>query len=291
MSNAIVPQSPSKPVTGRTITLAAVGGALGLVLFGPVGLALGAAAGAAASKLGKPADHGVLTPARADVFGVAMESLRDPREFRMLADAFDRKGLGDQAEMLRRRAQLREEPAEVKERRREAFKAAMASDDPDKVEQVAAAFERRAATHAARRLRFHVRALRALHTSGQRFLPAAPVPEATVASTVASVDAPAASSDEDQEHFADALGKAVIAFGANSEQAFTAAKNLVMARGGQPTGEAITAAIGAAIEAVRERAARGSDPHLRIELPDDAAHVVTAPEHDAAAQAATEARA
>jgi uncharacterized membrane protein len=299
--NALVlrKSSAASAVKPGTIIGAGVGGLLGLVFLGPIGLAVGVlAGGAAGSKVSKPTDYGVLTPARDAVFGAAMDTLRDPTQFRMLADAFERKGLGEQAERLRKRAALREESAEVKERRREAFKRAMSSDNIEAVEEIARMFERREATKAAAKLRGHARALRALRAAGRKLGPAA-VP-AVAAGDTASADAPGdavepvtsvASSIEDQEHFADALCKAVVAFGANSEPAFTAAKNLIESRGGTPTGEAVTAAISAALDTVRDRAVarRSSDAHLDVELPTEA-EVVSTPEGHAAAEAAQRAQ-
>jgi hypothetical protein len=94
-----------------------------------------------------------LTPARKVVYEAALQSVKDPIELRKLADVFDEVELTDEAEVLRKRAQLRELPAEIQDKRRDAFRKAMSCLDPVKVIECADAFSECACFSAASNLR------------------------------------------------------------------------------------------------------------------------------------------
>ncbi len=86
---------------------------------------------------------GVMTPEDKLIFDTAMRSCTDPAKLRVLADAFDKKGLHDAANQLRTRAATLEAPASVQAGRQAAANAAAATTDPSKaaaVQNVANAF-------------------------------------------------------------------------------------------------------------------------------------------------------
>jgi len=97
--------------------------------------------------------EGVLTPQRQQVFEQAMQGKRDPAELRDLARAFRAQGLPGPAELLEKRAKLRELSPELTLQRRAAFKKAMTSQDPAAVNHMADLFEREGALGAAAKLR------------------------------------------------------------------------------------------------------------------------------------------
>jgi hypothetical protein len=90
-----------------------------------------------------------------NVYESALKSLKDPGQLRLLADAFEKQNFVAAAAMLRKRASLRELPAEVKGERRKIFRAAMASKDAPAVRELASRFEGDGATGAAECLRRH----------------------------------------------------------------------------------------------------------------------------------------
>lgn len=103
--------------------------------------------------------HGQMTPEREKVYQTALHETRDPSKIRQMAATFDRVGLKAAAEMLRKRANLRELPPEVKEARQAVMKKALASTDKQKVMNVANAFEGEGAMGVAERLRQHAEGL------------------------------------------------------------------------------------------------------------------------------------
>ncbi len=102
---------------------------------------------------------GNLTPEREEIYINALEYL-DPEQLRKLASVFDKEGLYIQASMLRKRATLRDVSEDVKNARRSAFDKGMNSNNPEKVELLAKAFEAQTATGAAEALRMHAKNLR-----------------------------------------------------------------------------------------------------------------------------------
>lgn len=90
-----------------------------------------------------------LTPERQKTYEAALATMKDPEALRTLADAFQKEGLVPQAEMLRKRAALRELPPEVKEQRREALRKGLKSTDVEGIKKLAAAFSKEGASGAA----------------------------------------------------------------------------------------------------------------------------------------------
>ena len=103
----------------------------------------------------------VMTPERKIVYDTAMAQVKEPEKLRALADAFEKEGLLAEAEMLRKRAGLRELPADVKEDRKDAFRRGMSSLDPAAVLNLANAFDKEGATGAADALRKYAATLQA----------------------------------------------------------------------------------------------------------------------------------
>lgn len=116
-------------------------------------------AGAAAYKVHKRKTG--MTPERQALFAGAMNSLPDPDKLRGLADKFHGEGFPVQAEMLRKRAKLRELPKEIQEQRREIFRKGMRSMDPDKIERLAQIYESEGCIGSAECLRLYAKGVRA----------------------------------------------------------------------------------------------------------------------------------
>jgi hypothetical protein len=227
-------------VNTRTGIGAVVGGGVGFLFGGPLGAGIGALVGAGIAHAGAEPAQGVLTPRRKLLFQRAMERVASPDELNRLADAFAGEGLGPQAEMLRKRAKLRQLPKDTKEARRQAFRKAMASDRPDVIDSLAAVFNGEGAFDAAKTLHTHADAVRAAHAAGKSAKPLV---------------------DPAQADFADKLGRSIIHFGPDSKQARSAAANLIQARGKAPSEALVTEVIRVATEALqREAAARTATP-------------------------------
>lgn len=116
-------------------------------------------AGAAAYKVHKRKTN--VTPERQALFTGAMNSLSDPSKLRALADQFHGDGLIDWSEKLRKRANLRELPENIKEQRRETFRKALRCLDPDKVEKLASIYENEGCAGTAACLQLYAQGLRA----------------------------------------------------------------------------------------------------------------------------------
>lgn len=101
-----------------------------------------------------------MNPDREKVYQEAMKNLRDGTKLRTLADAFDKEGLTQEADMLRKRAALREQPEPVKKARREAFKKAMGSTDKTGVLKMSEEYKNLGATGAAEALRVYAETLK-----------------------------------------------------------------------------------------------------------------------------------
>jgi hypothetical protein len=131
----------------------------------PVGiLVLGGIAYSKATKKEGAAVHGAeenggLTPERAVVYREAIKTVLDPAKLRKLAVDYRNAGLTPQADMLDKRARLRELPKDVKLARAAIFRRAMASTDKAGILRVANAYEADGATGAADHLRDHAATL------------------------------------------------------------------------------------------------------------------------------------
>ena len=97
--------------------------------------------------------YGVLTPDRELIYNRAINNLQDPEKLRKLAAGFKEQGLKPQAEMLEKRAALRDLPRDLKKERRAVFKKLMLSEDPKKILEAAAVFDDQGATGSALALR------------------------------------------------------------------------------------------------------------------------------------------
>jgi hypothetical protein len=201
-------------VNTRTGVGVGLGAAVGFLFGGPMGAGIGALLGGGIAHASESPSKGVMTAKRKLIYTRAMETIKDPGELTKLADAFESEGLPVEATMLRKRAKLRDLPQDTREKRRGFFRKAMASDNPDVITQVAAAFEAEGAIDAAKSLKDHAVAVRAAHAAGKS---AKPLTGGT------------------QAQFADKLAKAIIHFGPSSVQAIAAAKNLIQARGKTPS--------------------------------------------------------
>jgi len=114
---------------------------------------------AAYVRAGKRTAKGVLTPEREAVLKAALETVQDPAKLRSLADVYEKEGLKDEAELLRKRAKLRELPKAVKDARQAAFRETLKSKDPVAVRRVAAAFRKEGCTGAAAKLEEYAKGL------------------------------------------------------------------------------------------------------------------------------------
>ena len=103
---------------------------------------------------------GVVTPERAIILETALNELKEPEKLRKLAKTFRDQDLPAQADLLEKRAKLRELPEETKKARREAFRKGMSSQDPDAVRKLANVFEQQGATGAAAALRKYADSLK-----------------------------------------------------------------------------------------------------------------------------------
>lgn len=217
-------------VNSRNGVGAAIGGTVGFFFAGPMGAGLGALVGGAVAHASAQRElKGDMTPARRVVFARAMESINDPAELTNLANAFDAQGLKEEATMLRKRASLRKLPEETQLARRDAFRRAMCSDDPEGIEQVAEAFLHEGALRSAKCLKDHANAVRTARAVGEN------QSQPTV---------------EDLEGFAGKLGQAVQNFGADSKEAKSAARNLIRAQGKAIDDDAVALVIRAAVSVV-----------------------------------------
>jgi len=144
-------------------------------------VAIAALAGTAFVMAKKPS-AGVMTPDRQSILDTALTSKDiEPDKLRALAKVFADNGLPLQADLLEKRAKLRELPPDVKEARKAAFRAAMESTNPAGIRVVADAFQNEGATGAAAALR--TRAFDLEHSGAPRPAAAPLVPVSAPANT------------------------------------------------------------------------------------------------------------
>jgi hypothetical protein len=96
-----------------------------------------------------------MTPERKALYEAALLSLKDPQKLRELADVYESEHLEEEAVVLRKRAHLRELPADIQAQRRDAFRLGMSCKDPQKVRELADAFSSEACFSAATNLRLY----------------------------------------------------------------------------------------------------------------------------------------
>ena len=121
-------------------------------------IVVGSLAATAAWKVHKRSN--AMTPERQKLFDAAIQSLPDPEKLRKLAEAFQAEGLSKQADLLRKRAALRELPKETQEARKQVFIKTMSITDPEKVEQAATVFHGEGCIGAAAVLNLYAEGLR-----------------------------------------------------------------------------------------------------------------------------------
>ncbi|MDA4132186.1 MAG: hypothetical protein OK454_03555 [Thaumarchaeota archaeon] len=96
-----------------------------------------------------------MTKERRDIYLDALEHMVNPADLRTLADGYESEGLPIEAEMLRKRAELREMPREKWENFRAICERAIQKPDanPQALDEMAVAFEAMTATGTAMKLR------------------------------------------------------------------------------------------------------------------------------------------
>lgn len=104
-------------------------------------------------------DYGVLTPSRDERYRNVMEHCHQPDMLLEEARLFNEYGLKAQAAMLKRRAEWRDRPGELKIAHEEVYQKAINSKNIPAILEVAQAFEGWTATKKAEHLRDHVRVL------------------------------------------------------------------------------------------------------------------------------------
>jgi hypothetical protein len=103
--------------------------------------------------------QGEMNTERTAAFAVGMR-LTDPVKINLLADAFQKGGLPDQATQLRNRANLTLLPADVQAQRAAVLKKALNSTNPDAIDLVGDAFESQGLTNTADILHAYATGLR-----------------------------------------------------------------------------------------------------------------------------------
>ena len=148
------------------------GAAIGFLFGGPIGAAIGAGIGYLGGKR-FTVSHG-MNADRKKIYEEALKSMADPLSLRKLADGFEKEGLHEEAELLRKRAALRELPLDQKTARKEAFRKYISVGTtenpatPEKIsviEKAAEVFHSQGATGNAARLRAHAAGLKKLLAS------------------------------------------------------------------------------------------------------------------------------
>jgi hypothetical protein len=104
---------------------------------------------------------GVMTPQRQVIYDAALTAEKDPENLKILAKAFHAEGLHAQAELLEKRAALRDLPPEIQAARKQIVRDALKSDNPIFVAQMAGEFDAVGASGAAHALYQHASGLRA----------------------------------------------------------------------------------------------------------------------------------
>jgi hypothetical protein len=107
-------------------------------------------------------DFGQATNFRKVSFATALDELKDTDKLRELADSYERSGLPHEADLLRKRAALRERPRAVQEQHKNIFRQGLNCADPIKVRDLANRFRALGATGMAKELDAHADGLEAL---------------------------------------------------------------------------------------------------------------------------------
>jgi len=124
-------------------------------------------------------DYAVLTPSRDERYRNVMEYCHQPELLLEEARLFNEYGLKAQAAMLKRRAEWRSRPPELKKTHEEIYQKALTSDNIPAILEVAFAFEGWTATKKAANLREHVRVLQFPTTSVEESMTESALQEVT----------------------------------------------------------------------------------------------------------------
>jgi hypothetical protein len=214
---------------------AGIGGFVGFLFGGPIGGVAGALAGGTLAGMSPQAKRGEMTPDRESVYRMAMNKEdASPEELDEIAADFEQAGLSAEAEMLRGRAGLRRLPPEILAQRKDIFRKAMTSDNPEEIREFASSFEAAHAFKGAESLKQHALAVEAAHAAGKSCKP--------MADTKAI------------EVFGAKLAKAVTHFSIDSDEAKSAARNFIRARGLEATDEEVDKVLKAAEAELAEAA-------------------------------------
>ena len=150
--------------TAKKLAPSVAGAGIGFFVAGPPGALVGAGIGALSSIIYSFVSPEVetipLDDYHAQIFNEAVTKLKDPVKLDALADAFDQVGKTGQADLLRKRAALRNLSPEVKKARKAEFKRLLNSKDASEVEKAASACDAEGATGQAEVLRNYARGLR-----------------------------------------------------------------------------------------------------------------------------------
>lgn len=119
---------------------------------------IGGLAISAAVKVRRQAD--AMTPDRQKLFDALIQKCADASKLRAAAEQFQNYGLPKQADLLRKRAALRQLPKEVQEARKAIFRNVMKLQDPEKVDSAAQTFYDEGCLGAASLLRLWAEGLR-----------------------------------------------------------------------------------------------------------------------------------
>lgn len=114
-------------------------------------------AGALAFREMNKKDYGILTVERDERYRIAMSNCYDPQALLAEAKLFESYGLKAQAAMLKKRAEWRSRPEQLKKTHEEVFQKAMHSTNIPAILEIAAGFEQFTATKKAAALRDHAR--------------------------------------------------------------------------------------------------------------------------------------
>jgi hypothetical protein len=236
-------------INAKTGAGAGVGATLGFLVGGPLGAGVGVLLGGiVAHQMTKPKAE--MTPRRALIYTRAMESIKTPADLNQLADSFASEGLHVQANMLRKRAALRNLPPAIAAQRRLIFRKAMCSDNAQAIRNVGSQFAEQGSTDAAKMLFAHATAVEVAHAAGGTMRPV---------------------EMKMLEAFADKLARAIGHFGPESKQALSASANLIRAQGKLATKEAVLELIEIAKPAMAEVAAEAEATAAKVEAETQAA--------------------
>ncbi len=161
-------------------------------MFDPILLPTAVAGLAAWAFFKKKKPRGVMSPEQKMIYKTALEELKEPEKLLALADAFEKEGFTEQAELLRKRAAIRSQPDDVKAAHKAAFRKGMASVNPLAARNLAKAFHSMGAVGSAAALNNYASGLEtaqgkspySVNATGQIMMPAPTIPTASAQGNV-----------------------------------------------------------------------------------------------------------